>query len=174
VNEVLDYKKDPNSYVYMKVLEGLVEGKLALEMLKKGFLTNAPSKIFLAVKAIISALIVKNFDRILQDKSEKEKEWYQRIGYSAPTTGIIGISYELEKLGYNISLAVKTALLFHSFSYNVFDPNLVNYRDEEEIKKDIIYIIDFIGSNIKKYFEDIMDEKLENNLNELIKLKELY
>jgi hypothetical protein len=33
VNEVLDYKKDPNSYVYMKVLEGLVEKKLALEML---------------------------------------------------------------------------------------------------------------------------------------------
>ena len=126
------------------------------------------------MKEIISALIVKNFDRILQDKSEKEKEWYQRIGYSAPTTGIIGISYELEKLGYNISLAVRTALPLHSFSYNVFDPNLVNYRDEEEIKKDIIYIIDFIGSNIKKYFEDIMDEKLENNLNELIKLKELY
>jgi flagellar motor component MotA len=137
-------------------------------------LNSAASKIFLAVKEIISALIVKNFDRFLQDKSEKEKEWYQRIGYSAPTTGIIGISYELERLGYNISLAVKTALFLHFFSYNVFDPNLINYRDKEDIKKDIIYIIDFIGSNIKKYFEDIMDEKLESNLNELIKLKELY
>jgi hypothetical protein len=126
------------------------------------------------VKAIISALIVKNFDRILQDKSEKEREWYQRIGYFAPTTGIIGISYELERLGYNVSLVVKTALLLHSFSYNGFDPNLVNYKDEEEVRKDIIYIIDFIGSNIKKYFEEIMDEKLESNLNELIKLKELY
>lgn len=77
-------------------------------------ITNASSKAFIAVKAIISALVVKNFDNILKSKSEKEKDWYERVGYSAPTTG----SYDLEKLGYDVQLIVKTALLLHSFSYN--------------------------------------------------------
>lgn len=71
--EILDYKIDPKSYVYVKVMEGLMESKLALEMLRKGMITNASSKAFIAVKAIISALVVKNFDNILKSKSEKEK-----------------------------------------------------------------------------------------------------
>ncbi|MCY0873605.1 MAG: hypothetical protein OWQ47_01550 [Acidianus infernus] len=37
-------------------------------------ITNASSKAFIAVKAIISALVVKNFDNILKSKSEKEKD----------------------------------------------------------------------------------------------------
>ncbi|BDB98781.1 PaREP1 family protein [Saccharolobus caldissimus] len=165
--EVLDYKADPKSYVYVKVMESLMETKLALEMLRKGMITNASSKAFIAVKAIVSALVVKNFDKIIQLKSEKEKDWYERVGYSAPTTGLIGISYDLAKLGYDVQLIVKTGLLLHSFSYNGFDPNFVNYKDKDEVEKDIITIIEFIKSNIKKYFEVIWDEKLESKLNEL-------
>jgi len=133
--EVLDYKADPRSYVYVKVMETLTEGKLALEMLKKGMITNASSKAFITVKAMVSALVIKNFDKIVQSKSEKEKDWYERVGYSAPTTGLIGISYDLEKLGYDVQLIVKTALLLHSFSYNGFDPNFVNYKDKGEVEK---------------------------------------
>lgn len=165
--EVLDYKADPKSYVYVKVMESLVESKLALEMLRKGMITNASSKAFIAVKAIVSALVVKNFDKIIQLKSEKEKDWYERVGYSAPTTGLIGISYDLAKLGYDVQLIVKTGLLLHSFSHNGFDPNFVNYKDKDEVEKDIITIVEFIKSNIKKYFEVIWDEKLESKLNEL-------
>ncbi|MDT7862567.1 MAG: PaREP1 family protein [Saccharolobus sp.] len=165
--EVLDYKADPKSYIYVKVMESLVESKLALEMLRKGMITNASSKAFIAVKAIVSALVVKNFDKIIQLKSEKEKDWYERVGYSAPTTGLIGISYDLAKIGYDVQLIVKTGLLLHSFSYNGFDPNFVNYKDKDEVEKDIITIVEFIKSNIKKYFEVIWDEKLESKLNEL-------
>ncbi|ADB88379.1 PaREP1 family protein [Saccharolobus islandicus] len=165
--EVLDYKADPRSYVYVKVMETLTEGKLALEMLKKGMITNASSKAFITVKAMVSALVIKNFDKIVQSKSEKEKDLYERVGYSAPTTGLIGISYDLEKLGYDVQLIVKTALLLHSFSYNGFDPNFVNYKDKGEVERDILTVVEFIKRNIKKYFEDIWDEKLEDKLKEL-------
>ncbi|WP_016730313.1 PaREP1 family protein [Saccharolobus islandicus] len=165
--EVLDYKADPRSYVYVKVMETLTEGKLALEMLKKGMITNASSKTFITVKAMVSALVIKNFDKIVQSKSEKEKDWYERVGYSALTTGLIGISYDLEKLGYDVQLIVKTALLLHSFSYNGFDPNFVNYKDKGEVERDILTVVEFIKRNIKKYFEDIWDEKLEDKLKEL-------
>jgi hypothetical protein len=33
----LDYKGNPRAYVYAKVLDGLTEAKLALEMLSRGF-----------------------------------------------------------------------------------------------------------------------------------------
>jgi hypothetical protein len=165
--EILDYKTDPKSYIYVKVMEGLMESKLALEMLRKGMITNASSKAFIAVKAIISALVVKNFDNILKSKSEKEKDWYERVGYSAPTTGLIGISYDLAKLGYDVQLIVKTALLLHSFSYNGFDPNFVNYKDKDEVEKDIIMVIEFIKNKVKEFFEDIWDEKLESRLKEI-------
>ncbi len=165
--EVLDYKKDPRSYVHAKAMEGLIEGMLALEMLRRGFLTNAASKAFISVKAIVSALVVKNLDRIIKDKPEKERGWYEKVGYSAPTTGLIGISYDLEKLGYDVGLIVRIALTLHAFSYNGFDPDLVNYRNEEEVEKDIMNVIQFLTNNVKKYFEDIWNEELEKELKAL-------
>lgn len=41
--------------------------------------------------------------------------------YSAPTTGLIGISKDLKKLGIDVEAVVKTALPLHRFSYNGFD-----------------------------------------------------
>lgn len=66
-----------------------------------------------------------------------------------------------------MQLIVKTALLLHSFSYNGFDPNFVNYKDKGEVERDILTVVEFIKRNIKKYFEDIWDEKLEDKLKEL-------
>ncbi|MEJ2771714.1 PaREP1 family protein [Stygiolobus sp. CP8521M] len=166
--EVLDYKENPKSYIHMKVMESLVESRLALEMLKRGLLTNASSKAFISTKAFISALIVKDFDKIIQNKPEKEKEWYERIGYSSSTTGLIGVSYDLEKLGYNVGLVVRIALSLHSFSYNGFDPNLVNYKDKEEVEKDIKNVVQFVIDNAKKYFNDFWNEELEKEWENLV------
>ncbi len=49
-------------------MENLVETRLALETLKRGLSTNASSKAFISIKAFISALIVKDFDKIIQNK----------------------------------------------------------------------------------------------------------
>ena len=56
----LDYKSDSKGYIYAKLYDCLVEGRLALEMMRKGLLQNASSKAFLSVKSAVSALVVKN------------------------------------------------------------------------------------------------------------------
>jgi len=52
----LDYKKDSKAYVYAKLYDSLVEGKLTLEMLERGLLQNASAKAFLSVKSLLVRL----------------------------------------------------------------------------------------------------------------------
>lgn len=125
----LDYKRDPRAYVYAKVLDGLTEARLALEMLGRGMIQNASAKAFMSVKSIVSALVVKNFVKIIEGVDERRRAWYEDVGYSAPTTGLVGISKDLKRLGIEVEVIVKTALMLHRFSYNGFDPNLVDYKD---------------------------------------------
>ena len=61
---------------------------------------------------------------------------------------------------------MRIALTLHAFSYNGFDPNLANHRNEEE-EKDIMSIIQFLTNNVKKYFEDTWNEELEKELKAL-------
>ncbi|AWR95607.1 hypothetical protein DFR85_14430 [Acidianus brierleyi] len=110
----LDYKKDSKAYIYAKLYDSLVEGKLTLEMLERGLLQNASAKAFLSVKSAISALVVKNLNEIIKSKNEKEKYWYESVGYSAPITGLIGISKDLKKLGIDAENAVRIALSLHN------------------------------------------------------------
>ena len=97
MNEVcyLDYRSNPRAYVYAKVLDGLTEARLALEMLSRGLLQNAAAKAFMSIKSIVSALIVSNFGKLVEVVDGKRRIWYESIGYSAPTTGLIGISRDL-------------------------------------------------------------------------------
>ncbi len=95
------------------------------------------------------------------------------MGYSATTTGLIGISKDLKKLGIDVEAVVKTALLLHRFSYNGFDPNLVDYRDTDEVKDDIIEVVSW-ALTIKELFRDIWDERLEQEERELMKLLERF
>lgn len=170
----LDYKRDPVAYVYAKVLDGLVEARLALEMLGRDLIQNASAKAFMSVKSIVSALVVKNFAKIIEGGvDERRRAWYENVGYSATTTGLIGISKDLKKLGIDVEAVVKTALLLHRFSYNGFDPNLVDYRDTDEVKDDIIEVVSW-ALTIKELFRDIWDERLEQEERELMKLLERF
>jgi len=60
----LDYRSNPGAYVYAKVLDGLVEARLALEMLSRGLMQNAAAKAFMSVKSIVSALVVSNIQQV--------------------------------------------------------------------------------------------------------------
>ncbi|BDC17642.1 hypothetical protein HS5_05320 [Acidianus sp. HS-5] len=42
----LDYKKDYKAYIYAKLYDSLIEGKLFIEMLQRGLLQNASAKVF--------------------------------------------------------------------------------------------------------------------------------
>ncbi|MGC9178894.1 MAG: PaREP1 family protein [Vulcanisaeta sp.] len=169
----LDYRKDPRTYVYAKVLDGLVEAKLALEMLIRGLIQNASAKAFMSIKSIVSALIVKNLGKIIEGLDERRRTWYEDVGYSAPTTGLIGISRDLKRLDIDTEVIVRTVLSLHRFSYNGFDPNLVDYRDLDEVKGDIIEVINWVLT-IKDLFKDVWDDRLEREMNELRKLLEQF
>jgi hypothetical protein len=163
----LDYKNNSKGYIYAKLYDSLVEGKLALEMIQKGLLQNASSKAFLSVKSAISALVVKNLNEII--KLKNAKYWYENVGYSAPTTGLIGISKDLKNLGIDAENVIRIALSLHKFSYNGFDPNFVDYRNSEEVISDIKEVIEWL-LNLKYYFDDFWDEKLEKAKKELEEL----
>ena len=120
----LDYKSDSKGYIYTKLYDCLVEGRSALEMMRKGLLQNASSKAFLSVKSAVSALVVKNLNEIVKLKDEREKYWYENVGHSAPKTGLIGISKDLKSLGIDAKNVVRIALTLHRFSYNGFRPQL--------------------------------------------------
>ncbi|WP_280956827.1 PaREP1 family protein [Acidianus hospitalis] len=83
-----------------------------------------------------------------------------RVGFSAPTTGMKGISQELEMLGYdNISAMTYAALLLHT--YNGLYNGLTNYSTKEEAINDIINLINFILNHAKKYFRSIWNNDHE-------------
>ena len=167
----LDYKSDSKGYIYGKLYDCLVEGKLALEMTQKGLLQNASSKAFSSVKSAVGALVVKNLNEIIKLKDEREKYWYENVGYSAPKTGLIGISKDLKSSGIDVENVVRIALTLRRFSYSGFDPNFVDYRNPEEVVSDIKEVVEWL-LNLKRYFDDFWDERLEKarkDLEELLK-----
>ncbi len=143
-------------------------------MLGRGMIQNASAKAFMSVKSIVSALVVKNFVKIIEGGvDERRRAWYEDVGYSAPTTGLVGISKDLKRLGIEVEVIVKTALMLHRFSYNGFDPNLVDYRDPDEVKDDITEIVNWVLT-IKELFLDVWDERLEQEVSELRRLLGQY
>ncbi len=152
-------EKNKDGYIRVKLLECLQELELSLLMLRQGFSRNSASKAFMAWKALISALVVLNLDRMYRD--EKEKEWYYKTGFLAPTTGLKGISQRLEELGYNVIDITSTALMLHRYAYNGLYKGASDYSDRNEAKKDILHLVDSSLRLLKEYFKDRFDEELE-------------
>jgi hypothetical protein len=147
--------------VKIRVIEGLEELTLALKLLREGFSRNAANKAFLSWKALISALTVANLERMPRD--EREKEWYYRTGFLAPTTGLKGISQRLEELGYRVNSLTAVALELHRYGYNGLYKGASDYSDREEAIRDVIYLAKEILSLVKQYFKDYWDEEVEEH-----------
>jgi len=96
------------AYIKVRIIESLQGLQLAVRLLKEGFSRNAASKAFMAWKAMINALVVANLEKMPRD--DKEREWYMKAGFLAPTTGLKGISQRLEELGYKVLDLTSTAL----------------------------------------------------------------
>ena len=61
---------------------------------------------------------------------------------------------------------MKTGLLLHKFSYNGFDPNFVDYKEEGEIIDDILKVVRWL-LGLDRYFKKGWDERLERARGEL-------
>lgn len=139
----LDFKTRPREYAKARLMEALTEAKLAEEMLNRELYQNAANKAFMALKALLSALVVLEVIEKIRD--EKRREWYTRVGYAAPTTGMLKIAKDLESLGYSgVELATRTVLTLRRFAYNGLDPNFVDYADLEEVEADVRQLVDYV------------------------------
>ncbi|WP_338603224.1 PaREP1 family protein [Sulfolobus tengchongensis] len=140
-------------YLYARILESLADSLLAIELFERGFTRNSAGKAFSAVKSLISALIVKHQDKILEVADEKEKDWLVKKAHTVPTHSMKALSNYLERIGIDIDWMVDKALNLHDYQYNGFERDFSFYRSKDDVKKDIIKIVSKIPEVILKYFK---------------------
>lgn len=139
-------KPTTEEYVDARLLEALVEAKLALELLNRGIVRNAAGKAFQAWKALLAALLRLELDKLLQRaKTEEEKKWLtEKAVPRMPTARMKALSQMLEEAGHQgISFATSMALDLHDYQYHGPDPDMAlsKYRTREEAAKDVVLLI---------------------------------
>jgi len=124
-------------YASARLLEALVEAKLALDFLKRGLTRNAAGKAFRAWKAVLATLLKLELEQLKAlAKTEEEKRWLEeRAVPRVPTTKMIPLSQMLEQLGYeDVTYITYGALNLHDYQYHGPDPDMAlsKYRTREE------------------------------------------
>jgi hypothetical protein len=71
---LLSPKIDVKSYIRAKVMEVIDELSLSIMMLEAGATRNAAGKAFVAVKALISAMVLINLEQVTGPKEGREGE----------------------------------------------------------------------------------------------------
>jgi len=130
-------KPSSADYASARVLEALVEAKLALDFLKRGLTRNAAGRAFQAWRAVLAALFKLELERLkATTKSEEERKWLEeRAVPKVPTTKMVALSQMLEQLGYeDVAYITDRALNLHDYQYHGPDPDMVlsKYRTREE------------------------------------------
>jgi len=130
-------KPSSADYASARLLEALVEAKLALDFLKRGLTRNAAGKAFQAWRAVLAALLRLELDKLKAiAKTEEERRWLEeRAVPSVPTTKMIPLSQMLRELGYqDVVFITSHALSIHGYQYHGPDPDMALsiYRTREE------------------------------------------
>ncbi|TRN00554.1 hypothetical protein DJ527_07020 [Sulfolobus sp. F1] len=161
------------SYIKARVLEVIVDLILSIELWNRGLTRNSAGKAFNAVKALISALVLINMQKLIETvKDEKERKWLSKKGYSAPTHSIYGLSLQLKSIGIDVSDLINRALNLHDYQYNGFDPDFSRYRNKAEVKYDLEYVIDTVINILPKLFKDFWGKETEDLYKTLVKERE--
>ncbi|WP_054854162.1 PaREP1 family protein [Vulcanisaeta distributa] len=162
-------------YVVVRLLESLVEARLALRFLDEGLVRNAAGKAFQAWRAFLAALLRLEIDKLLQVvKTEEERKWLmERAVPRVPTTRLVRLSQMLEEVGhYGLSAWTAVALELHDYQYNGPDPDMAlsKFRDREEAAVAVVSLIKELVNRIENLKPRIKwNDELENALNELRK-----
>ncbi|MGC8543477.1 MAG: PaREP1 family protein [Vulcanisaeta sp.] len=166
-------KPTSEDYVGVRLLESLIEARLALEFLNKGLVRNAAGKAFQSWKAFLAALLRLELNKLVQmARSDEERQWLiNKAVPRIPTSRMKALSQMLEEIGYpRISFSTSTALDLHDYQYNGPDPDMAlsKYRNREEAAYDIRLLINELIRRIEELRTKIKwNNDLENALNEL-------
>ncbi|BDC18787.1 PaREP1 family protein [Acidianus sp. HS-5] len=155
--------------VEARVIESLSDLLLFLTLWKEGYTRNSAGKAFNAVKALMSALIVANEERLLDlPKDDKEKEWIKKKAHTLPTHGMYGLAQMLRKIGIDIENLARTALDLHDYQYNGFEPGFSVYSKKEEVLTDLITVVKESKKVITTYFPRYEVKEISEKIDELL------
>ncbi len=165
-------KPSDERYVEARLLEALVEAKLALEFLERGLTRNAAWKAFQAWKALLAALLRLELDKLKTlAKTEEERRWLETTAVPrVPTTKMKSLSRLLEEAGYEgISAWTDKALDLHDYQYHGPDPDMAlsKYTTREEAAADVLMTIREITRRVEALKSRLWSEELERALKEL-------
>ena len=136
-------KPSSEDYATARLLEALVEARLALEFLSRGLVRNAAGKAFQAWRALLAALLRLELDKLLKTaKTDEERRWLMER--AVLTTRMKLLSQMLEGVGHvGIVAWTNTALLLHEYQYHGPDPDLAAsmYRNKEEAARDVELLV---------------------------------
>ena len=165
-------KPTAEEYAAARLLEALVEARLALEFLQRGLVRNAAGKAFQAWRAVLAALLRLEADKLAQlAKTEEERKWLmEKAVPRVPTGRMKALSQMLEKAGYgDASLWTDKALNLHDYQYNGPDPDLSlsKYRSKEEAAYDVAKLVQGVVHYAEATRRRIWNDELEKALQEL-------
>ncbi|MDT7870576.1 MAG: PaREP1 family protein, partial [Thermoproteus sp.] len=114
------------AYVEARLLEALVEARLALRFLEEGLTRNAAGKAFQAWRALLAALLRLELDRLKAlVKAEEERRWLETTAVPrVPTTKMRALTNMLEEAGHGVVTGTLLALDLHDYQYNGPDPDM--------------------------------------------------
>jgi len=114
------------AYVEARLLEALVEARLALRFLEEGLTRNAAGKAFQAWRALLAALLRLELERLKAlVKTEEERRWLETTAVPrVPTTKMRALANMLEEVGHGVVTGTVLALDLHDYQYNGPDPDM--------------------------------------------------
>ncbi len=166
-------KPSSEDYVSARLLEALVEGRLAAEFLKRGLVRNAAGKAFQAWRALLAALLRLELERLKAlAKSEDERRWLETVAVPRlPTGRIKALSQMLEEAGHvGITHSTNTALNLHDYQHHGPDPDtaLSKYRNREEAARDTALLLKELRERAEALKQRIKwNKEMEEALNAL-------
>jgi len=165
-------KPTDERYVEARLLEALVEARLALRFLREGLTRNAAGKAFQAWKALLAALLRLELDKLKTlAKTEEERRWLETTAVSrVPTSRMIALSLLLERAGHEgVSLWTDRALLLHEYQYHGPAPDMAlsKFRTREEAAEYAARLAAEVARRVEALKGRVWSQELENALEEL-------
>lgn len=148
---------DAKKYQADRFKEALYEAEIAERFLNDGLLRNSAGKAYQALKAYVAGLAVDYREQLLHyypgkrrisaNKVVERVDWIIAIMPSSKLREVVSIINDNE-----LRLATEIALNLHEFQYNGYDKDseVSKYTREEFVKKDIMFVVDFIRRRLSK------------------------